>query len=111
MIEATILNYLNEKLSVDVYMERPEKDEGEYVVLEKTSGGKSNHIYQSTFAVQSFGNTLLGAAELNEEVKSAMDDLITLPEISRSQLNSDYNYTDTSKKRYRYQAVYDITHY
>ena len=49
--------------------------------------------------------------EINEEVKAAMDEIIVLPEISRSKLNSDYNFTDTEKKRYRYQAVYDITHY
>lgn len=111
MIEKIILDYLKTELSVPVYMERPEKDSGEYVVIEKTSSGRYNHIYQATIACQSFGNTLYRAAEINEEVKVAMDDLISLPEISKSALNSDYNFTDTSKKRYRYQAVYDITHY
>ena len=111
MIEATILNYLNNQLDVPVYMERPEQDSGEYVVIEKTSSGRTDHINRATFAIQSFGNTLYRAAELNEKVKEAMDDMITLPEISRSSLNSDYNFTDTAKKRYRYQAVYDITHY
>lgn len=111
MIEKTILDYLIAELSVPVYMERPETDTGEYVVIEKTGSGKYNHLYQATIACQSFGNTLYRAAQINEEVKEAMDDLITLPEVSRSALNSDYNYTDTSKKRYRYQAVYDITHY
>ena len=111
MIEKTILDYLNAKLSVPVYMERPEKDTGEFVVIEKTSSGKYNQIRQATIACQSFGNTLYRAAEINEAVKEAMDDLITLPEVSKSALNSDYNFTDTSKKRYRYQAVYDITHY
>ena len=28
--------------------------------------------------------------------------------IFKSSLNSDYNFTDTSTKKYRYQAVYDI---
>lgn len=111
MIEKIILNYLNSKLNVPVFMERPEKDTGEYVVIEKTGSGRMNYINRATFALQSFGSTLVRAAEINEDVKAAMDDLIVLPEISRSQLNSDYNYTDTQKKRYRYQAVYDITHY
>ena len=111
MIEKVILNYLKEQLNVPVYMERPEKDTGEYVVIEKTGSGRMNHIDRATFALQSFGNSLARTAEINEDVKAAMDDLITLPEVSRSQLNSDYNYTDTQKKRYRYQAVYDITHY
>lgn len=111
MIEKVILDFLKTRLSEPVFMERPEKDTGEYVVLEKTGSGRANHINRATIAIQSFGNTLLRAAEINEEVKTAMDDLIELPEVSRSQLNSDYNFTDTAKKRYRYQAVYDITHY
>lgn len=111
MIETVVLNYLNQHLNVSVYAERPESDTGEYVVIEKTGSGRTNRINQSTFALQSFGNSLLRAAEINEAVKAAMDGLIELPEVSRSHLNSDYNYTDTSKKRYRYQAVYDITHY
>ena len=31
--------------------------------------------------------------------------------ISRVELNSDYNFTDTSTKRYRYQAVYNFIYY
>lgn len=111
MIEETVLDYLTATLDVPVYMERPEKDEGEFVVIEKTSSGRTDHISRATFALQSFGNTLYRAAEINETVKAAMDDLIALPDVCRSALNSDYNFTDTAKKRYRYQAVYDITHY
>ena len=111
MIEKTILDYLNSQLTVPVYMERPENDTGEYVVIEKTSSERTNYLNRATIACQSFGNTLFRAAEITEAVKGAMDEVISLPEISRSALNSDYNYTDTSKKRYRYQAVYDITHY
>lgn len=35
MIEKTVLDYLNRKLDVPVYMEVPEKPEKEYVVIEK----------------------------------------------------------------------------
>jgi len=48
---------------------------------------------------------------LNAELKEILKDLIKLDEISRIKLNSDYNYTDTTTKEYRYQAVFDITHY
>ena len=44
MIEKTVLNYLNRKLDVPVYMEVPEKPEKEYVVIEKTGSGAENHI-------------------------------------------------------------------
>ena len=40
-----------------------------------------------------------------------MDGLVTLNEIVSVELNSDYNYTDTTTKEYRYQGVYNITHY
>ena len=49
---------------------------------------------------------------MNEEIKAEMlDGLITLGDIARVELNSDYNFTDTATKTYRYQAVFDITHY
>ena len=51
---------------------------------------------------------MLNAAVLNDKVKKAMDKMIELPEISSCKLNSDYNFTDTETKRYRYQAVYNI---
>lgn len=111
MIELVILNYLADQLGVPVGMEVPESAEGSFVVLEKTAGGKRNYICTAVFAIQSYGPTLFEAASLNERVKTAMDSLMVLPQISACRLNSDYNYTDTQSKRYRYQAVYDITHY
>lgn len=73
-------------------------------------------ITTSTIAIQSVvdslqGGSMLDAMDLNEDVKEAMDGIITLDEIVRVDLNSDYNYTDDSTKEYRYQAVYQITHY
>ena len=51
------------------------------------------------------------AAELNEQVKAAMEDLADLDEVSACRLNSDYNFTDTTTKHYRYQAVFDLVFY
>ena len=62
-------------------------------------------------AVQSYAGSLLEAAQLNDQVKQAMDSLPELAGIGAARLNSDYNFTDTASKRYRYQAVYDVTHY
>ncbi|MBR0341024.1 MAG: hypothetical protein IJH64_01990 [Oscillospiraceae bacterium] len=92
-------------------MEVPEDPETTFVVVQKTGSSKTNYIYSATFAIQSYAGSLLDAAELNEQVKAAMDDIIVLDEISRSELNSDYPFTDESEKRYRYQAVYDLFHY
>lgn len=111
MIEKTVYDYLSQVIDVPVYMEEPKNKPDTFVVIEKTGSSKENYIEESTFALQSYATTLFKAAELNVLVKKAMDDLIVCPEVSRSKLNSDYNFTDDSTKRYRYQAIYDIVHY
>ena len=111
MIEKTILDYLNRELTPPVYMERPESPPGKYVLVEKTGSGKRNHIYDATLAIQSYAPSMHEAAELNELVKAAMEGAVELNTICRVGLNSDYNFTDTAMKGYRYQAVFDITHY
>ena len=68
-------------------------------------------LSSSTFAFQSYSNSMYGAAALNEVVKQAVDSLIEIDSIASVKLNSDYNFTDTTTKKYRYQAVYDIKHY
>ncbi len=112
MIEKVILDYLNTSaLSVTAYAQRPEVKPESYIVIEKTGSERTNRINQATIAVQSYAPTLYEAAELNEEVKDVMDGLAELEEIGRVRLVSDYNFTNTTAKDYRYQAVYNITHY
>lgn len=111
MIEVTILNYLNATLSAQCYMEMPEDASGSFVVIEKTGSSITNRITKATFAIQSYGPSLYDAAALNEQVKEAMEDIIVRDDISKVELNSDYNYTDTALKLYRYQAVFVVTYY
>jgi predicted transcriptional regulator len=111
MIEIIILNHLEGKLTEPVHLEKPSAQIGAYVVFEKTSSGKANHLPSATITFQSYGNSLYEAATLNEKVKNAVESLIELNEIRGLDLNSDYNFTDTSTKEYRYQAVYDIRYY
>ena len=112
MIEKIVLDYLNKELEVPAYMEEPEDLQAEqYVLIEKTGSSQANHLYTATLAIQSYADTLYKAAQLNEQVKTAMDGITREKEVTRSELNSDYNYTDTARKQYRYQAVYDLTHY
>ncbi len=108
MIEKILLDYLTQELEVPVYMEVPEEMPESFVGMEKTGSGRKNLIDRATIAVQSYGPTLYDAAQLNEGVKAVMDDAIGLTGVSASRLNSDYNYTDQSVKKYRYQAVYDV---
>ncbi|AUC92133.1 hypothetical protein [Streptococcus suis] len=111
MIEVIMLNFLTEHLSVPVYTEHQEEMPECFVIFEKTSGGKKNHLNQATLAIQSYGQSLEEAAFLNEEVKTVVEKMIGLPSISKVELNSDYNFTDTETKRYRYQAVVDFIYF
>lgn len=110
MVEAVIIQYLNRVLNVPVHAEEPEDKPMKYVLVEKVGSAETNYINTATITLQSYAESMNVAAELNEAVKMAMDNIIAYEEISKSKLNSDYNYTDTTKKRYRYQAVYEIVY-
>ena len=110
MIEKTVLAYLSETLAVPVYMEIPADPPQTFVVLEKTGSSRTNRVTSATFAAQSYAPSMLQAAELNELVKTAFDGMIALPEIGGVSLNSDYNFTDSRTKKYRYQCVYVVTY-
>ena len=111
MIEIVILQHLKTKLSVPVSMEKPTPLLKEYVLFEKTGGGGANKLGSATFAFQSYAPSPYEAILLNEQVKLAVYSLAERNEVSGVRLNSDYNFTDTTTKEYRYQAVFDINHY
>lgn len=98
-------------IGVPSYMEEPEEILDSYLILEKTAGRVRYNLGECTVVVQSYGKTLLDAVDLNDVMKGLMDLLNTDPAIASCTLNSDYNFTDTSTHRYRYQAVFGITYY
>lgn len=111
MIEKTVIDYLS-TTDVPCFAERPEVEPTRpYLVIEKTGSSLENHIASATIAIQSWAQTLYEAADLNEEVKAAMEGITDLPAVSACELNSDYNFTRTALKAYRYQAVFVLTYY
>lgn len=120
MIEKIVLDYLSSTLTETVgsttvaipcSMEVPEQPTPKhYVVIEKTGSSTINRVPTANIAVQSCADTLLNAAELNEKVKLAMDNIVSLAAIGGCHLDTDYNFTDPSTKTYRYQAVFRITY-
>lgn len=110
MIAKDLLDYLGEALSVGVYMESPEELTN-YVLLDQTGSSRNDHIITTTIAVQSYAPSLYEAMVLNESVKSAMEGFAQLANVTRVELDTDYNFTNTTTKQYRWQAVYNITHY
>lgn len=114
MIEKIIYDYLNsltDSLGVPAYLERPKNSPDLFVLIEKTGSSQVNKIKSATIAIQSYAPGLYAAASLNEAVKAAMENAVDLPDIGAVRLNGDYNFTNTSRKEYRYQAVFEITYY
>ena len=109
IIEAVVLKYLQGQGIKDVYCERPEVLPSEYVLIAKTGSSLTNHVNCALVAIQSISSkSLLAAAELNEKVKSLILKLPWAANVFSVKLNSDYNYTNTNTKEYRYQAVFEI---
>lgn len=112
MIETIIKSFLETKTSVPVRFERSPEMPAKCIVLEKTGGSYNEQIYTATMAVQSYGKTLAEAAALNANVVDWMLSIRdTETNVFNISLNSDYNFTDSATKRYRYQAVFVITYH
>ncbi len=104
MIEKKIRNYLEKALGVPVWVEHRENEPDSFVIFEKTGGYIKDTIHHSTYAFQSYGKTLAEALKLNNKLL----DYMMIFEDANVRLNSNYNFTDTSTKRYRYQAILEL---
>lgn len=111
MIESTVIAYLANELEVPVSGAVPADPPGTFVTVEKTGGRRINRISASTLAIQSWAPSVAEAAALNELVKAAMEAIVQLDSVSSCDLNTDYNFTDSTRKRCRYQAVFELVHY
>lgn len=112
MIEKILLDFLNNVLTVPCYMEAPAGEKpAQYILIQKTGTAIVNHVARGTFAVQSYAPSLFEASLLNENVKDALLDSNVSDLIYGIHLNGDYNFTDTSKRGYRYQAVFNINYH
>ncbi len=111
MIELIVKGFLQRKLPQKIYMEYPEKPPKRFFLLRRSGQGREDMLETSTLFLDSYGETLLETAKLNEAGKAAMDDLTELDEVTSSQRSGDYPIEDVQNKRYRYQAVQTITHY
>lgn len=112
MIETTIIEFLREG-GLAAFGEEPrETTPFPYFVVEITAGGERSHLRNATVAVSSYGATMTEAASASSDVLiPRMRLLAELPAVTHCGLNSDSNFTDTATKRYRYQAVFEITYY
>jgi len=105
MIEKTYLDYLTERLDVPVYMEEPEDPGASYVVIQKTGSSIVSRVRSATFAVRSYGATLYDAANLSDQVITETLAMNPFNGVFSAESVSDYEYSNTQTKQYRYQAV------
>lgn len=110
MILEALIEYLGNALGIGVYAESPD-ELTDYVLIEQTGSSRTNHIITTTFAVQSYGASLLEAMILNGRVEEAMRGFTDLERVAKVELETDYNFTNAATKQYRWQAVYQVTHY
>lgn len=111
MIEVAVRDYLEQMLSVPVFMEFPEDPPDRFVILKKGDTTRDNWLETAVFIPESYETSMIGAAKLNQLVKDAMDSLTDLDNVSAADLAADYPAFDEKNKRYRYQAVYNVTYY
>ena len=114
MIEEIVRAQLIDEIELPAYTEEPQRPPRKYMLIEKvgSSDGAAHAVAHAMIAVQSISTeSMVSAALLNEQVKQAMWRLEADDRVCRVRCNSDLNYTDTSTRRYRYQALFEITYY
>lgn len=111
MIEKITQDYLNDTMSAPAYLQIPDNPPEKFLIIEKTGGSVENFLKGAVLAIKSYAGSLYDAAQLNEELKTAMQNIAVLGEISSCKLNTDYNFSDTARGINRYQAVFDIFYY
>lgn len=109
MIEEKLYRFLKTKLDgVTVCLERPETKPEYYVLLQRTGGTEINYISSATIDIISKAPTLYKAMELDEKVRTAMRDFVSVDNVSSCTLNASGNWTDTTTHEYRYHSTFII---
>ena|SRR5690625_892297 len=101
MIEIIIKEYLDNNFHVPIFSEKPIDKPKRFIVIDKTGSGKNEHLPSATIAFQSYAESKYEASLLNEQLKTVIENMINLNEIRFVELNSDYNFTDTTTKEYK----------
>lgn len=108
LIEKTIRDYLLEKIAnVPIEVEEP-TDKDKYVVFRVVERGKDDLINEVTVEFFSYGKSKLEAAMLDEEVRTAMENMAELDSIFSSKLGGGNDSYNTDLKKYRYRSYFNI---
>lgn len=114
LIEQVVKQYLDGVFTgegsdegVDVYLETPETLPASFIVFRLADRGKENQINAVTLEMMSYAPSKYEAALLDEKLRDAMDNIITLPDIS-CRFGGGNDSPDTSLKKYRYRCYYNL---
>lgn len=117
MVEILVLKYLEKMVDIPVLLEAPEvpSDEyptepKEYLIIEKTGETRTNRINTARVAVQSYGDSLYEVVKRDDVIRAIMEGCVEKDEFMLCKLVSSYNFTDTRRKKYRYQSVFEIVY-
>ena len=116
MIVARVLQELEKRLDVPVVMEIPEPEPGrqpveKFVLFSTTGGGEEEHLCSGLFIFQVYAPSPADAYTLSRTVKQAVRTLIAMPEITRLRPDGDYSFPDITRRRPRWQLVFDAIYY
>lgn len=109
LIEKTIRDYLLNKIqNVPIEVQEP-TNETKYIVFRIVDRGKLNLINEVTVEFYCYGKSKFEAASLDEELRSAMEDIVVLNSIFSSKLGGGNDEYDTDLDRYRYRSYFNLT--
>lgn len=115
LIESHIIAHLAAKMTGCLICAEVPEDypaDGALVVVSRLGGGNTNHLRTARIAIQTYGASLLDAATRCE---TALGYMLELPAddpcVTAVHIDTSYNWTDETTKRYRYQSVMYVTYY
>ena len=112
MIEVDIKIFIEDKLDVPVYVaEKPQNKPIKYVVIQTIDGFRQNEIDAITLNFESYSDTMISAAQLNEAVKQTVLNSIELNNISSAKYSGGGQNFDTATKSYCYESVFNFYYY
>lgn len=110
LIETTIRNYLIEKIpNVPIEVEVPE-NESKFVVFRVIDRGKTDLINAVTVEFYSYGESKFEAAELDDLLRTAMEEIVELNSIFSSRIGGGNDDYDEELKKNRYRTYFNLTY-
>lgn len=111
MIETILIDQLKTVTGLHAYVMVPDDMPDEFYIIDRTATDKTDHITTVNCAVQAYAKSAARAAEMAEASVVALEQLAERADFSKCAMYNLYMFTDTVRKRPRYQTMFEIIHY